>query len=81
VKLGSGLVLAREPKQEIIDQSDFIVPYHADPLASLANCGYFVVSDRSDFVMIGSRMCRVSPSWILSCIAEFRLVEYNPSKP
>lgn len=73
--------MAREPKQETIDQSDFIVPYHSDPVASLANCGYFIVSDNSDFVMVGSRMCRVSPSWILSSIDEFRLVEYNSSKP
>jgi len=73
-RLGSGLILNREPKMESIDELQFTVPFHADPQSQLSTCGYFIVSDEAsdvDIQMIGSRLCRVKSAWILACISEF----------
>ena len=76
VTLGGGVVLHREPTIDMINQSAVSVPYHAQMTSSLANCSHYVVSaDERDVTLVtGGRLCRVPPSWIMTCIAEFRLV-------
>jgi len=75
--LGGGTVLHREPTVDMINQSPVSVPYHVPVTSSLANCSHYIVSaDERDVTLVtGGRMCRVPPSWIMTCIAEFRLVD------
>jgi len=82
VTLGGGDVLHREPTVDMIDQSAVSVPYHAPLTSSLANCSHYVVSaDERDVTLVtGGRLCRVPPSWIMSCVAEFRLVDKLASR-
>jgi len=77
VTLGGGVVLQREPTVDMISQSAVSVPYHAELTSSLANCSHFVVStDVRDVTLVtGGRLGRVPPLWIMTCIAEFRLVD------
>jgi len=80
VTLGGGIVLHREPTIDMINQSAVSVPYHAQPTSSLANCSHYVVSadERDVTVVTGGRLSRVPPLWIMTCIAEFRLVDRLP---
>ena len=75
--LGGGVLLHREPTLDLINQSAVSVPYHAHMTSSLAHCSHYVVSEAERDVTVdtGGRMCRVPPAWIMTCIAEFRLVD------
>ena len=82
VTLGGGIVLHREPTVDMINQSAVSVPYHAQLTSSLANCSHYIVSadERNVTLVTGGRLCRVPPSWIMTCIAEFQLVDKLSSK-
>ena len=77
ITLGGGLLLHREPSVDMVNQSAVSVPYHAHVTSSLANCSHFIVSaDQRDVTLVaGGRLARVPPSWIMTCIAQFRLVD------
>jgi len=77
ITLGGGVVLHREPTIDMINQSAVSVPYHAPMTSSLANCSHYIVSadERDVTVNSGGRLCRVPPSWIMTCTAGFRLVD------
>jgi len=77
VTLGGGAVLHREPTVDMVNQSAVTVPYHAHMTSSLANCSHYVVSadERDVTAVTGDRLCRVPPSWITTCIAQFQLVD------
>ena len=77
VTLGGGSVLHREPTVDMVNQSAVSVPYHAHVTSSLANCSHYVVSadERDVTAVAGDRLCRVPPSWIMTCIAQFQLVD------
>ena len=76
VKVGGGVVLNREPKADSIDQSELTIPYHVTKGSELENCSYFIVNDgkgvRSE--RIGANLCWTKASWVLNCIAEFKLL-------
>ena len=80
VKVGGASVLSREPKPDLVmDQSQLTVPYHAAPNSQLANCSYFIVHDnRNDtMVMVTKQICRVPASYVLDCIAQFKILDLN----
>lgn len=77
VKLGGAAILTREPKLELIDESNTTVPYHAKPESIMANCGHFIVYDSKTPLscgMNGNLICKVKASWIMDCIASFELL-------
>ena len=79
VTLAGAAVLPREPTVDMLagQSAVGVVPYHAHVPSALANCSHYVVSadQREVAAAAGGRLCRVPPSWIMTCIAEFRLVD------
>lgn len=77
VKCGGGLVIKREPKVSTMDESTLTVAYHADPDSGHGQCCVFVVHDPSvNFSKIVTRrMCSVPVSWIMDCVASFKLLD------
>lgn len=75
IRLGGGTLLTREPKPESLDHLDQTVPYHAEEKSALANCNLFIIHDVRDkpAALIGPRLCSAPASWLLDCIALFKL--------
>ncbi|XP_013404512.1 BRCA1-associated RING domain protein 1-like [Lingula anatina] len=81
VKYGGGVVLAREPKLDTLDNLDNTVPYHAKLDTDLANCGHYIVQDKvaedagKSSEGSSSRLRRVSAAWVMDCAARFCLLD------
>lgn len=77
VKTGGGTVLHREPKLEVVDPSEFVVPYHVRADQQLANCSIYVLQDNGNAEpkMHGPRKCEAPVAWLLDCVANFRLLD------
>ena len=79
VKLGGASVVSREPRAELVAAAGATtVPYHAAPGSQLENCGYFIVyddkaTDRTN--RLDGNICCSKASWILNCIASFKLLD------
>jgi len=60
-----------------MDETLPIVPYHAPSSGKLRNCCVFLVHDKIDSAIAihSPRMCSVSASWIMDCIAAFRILD------
>jgi BRCA1-associated RING domain protein 1 len=76
IKAASGVIITREPRLESIVQSDITVPYHMTTGSQLESCSHFVIRDKLKCgQLIGSRLVEAPPSWIMDCIAQFRITE------
>ncbi|GAB1600874.1 BRCA1-associated RING domain protein 1-like [Argonauta hians] len=88
VQQGGGQVLCREPKLHIVSELPSSVPYHAvncdNATTTTSQCGLFIVyaEETSDLVFHQHpRLCTVSVSSFMECIATFYLAKLHGIVP
>ena len=77
IQLGSGHILTREPKPQMLKQLSVTVPYHAQKHKKLDKCSHFTISSKAKNFSLKSdgRHCIAPVTWLLDCISHYRFID------